>query len=431
MERRSFIKKAALGTAGLLAPTILPTGRLFAATGSRKANHVVFCLFSGGVRTLETTLKNEGNLLPNLLKGNESISVDIASGIDAMPSNPLPKSLQEYGTLFSNMTFSSGPTGHFNGHTTAITGQHTNSSLSLRSNPPFPTIFELYRKHNSPVHAAKNAWWLSHSNNLYPLLNHSSHPEYGASFAANMIAPNPFFQWDVSVNLRHELQFTDQKAAVISDLQEYMNSNFRKTYALNGSVQNNDNDRKAIVDWMTTLQNKAVSGQLSNPWNVSPYMNSDQYSLFFAEELIKSFQPELLVVNLFNVDVAHTDFTGYCNYLHRADYGVAHLWNTIQSTPGMKDDTILIVMPEIGRNLTVNGIMDNYGRFALDHTNGDPLSRDVFGLVIGPAGVVKQNHNSTDLCATVDVVPTIANILGFDNELPFNLPGSVLTEAFE
>jgi hypothetical protein len=75
--------------------------------------------------------------------------------------------------------------------------------------------------------------------------------------------------------------------------------------------------------------------------------------------------------------------------------------------------------------------MDNYGRFALDHTNGDPLSRDVFGLVIGPAGVVKQNHNSTDLCATVDVVPTIANILGFDNELPFNLPGSVLTEAFE
>jgi len=429
MDRRSFLKKSALGAAGMTLPTILPSGRLFAATGARRANHVVFCLFAGGVRNMESILQNEGNLMPAMLKGNSSISSDIAGGITSMPGSPLPKALQEYGTLFTNIKFSDGPTGHFNGHASAITGQHTTENLSLRTNPPFPTVFELYRKHNSPSHAAKNAWWLSHSNSLYPLLNHSSHPSYGAQYAANQIAPNPFFQWDVSVNLSHELQFTDQKAATIDELRSYLDSNFRKTYSLNNGVVNNDQDREQIVSWLKGIQDRVVTGALSNPWGVQPYMNGDQYNLFFAEELMKEFQPELLVVNLFGVDVAHDEYTEYCDALHRADYGVAHLWDTIQNTPGMKDDTVLIVMPEIGRNETPNTIVDQYGRPALDHTNGDPMARDVFCMVVGPPDVISQDSISSDLGATVDVVPTIANILGFDTDMP-SLPGNVLNAAF-
>ena len=77
MDRRSFLKKSALGTMGFAVPTILPTGSLFAATGSRLANHVVFCLFAGGVRNVESIFKNEGNLMPAMLKGNSSISSEI------------------------------------------------------------------------------------------------------------------------------------------------------------------------------------------------------------------------------------------------------------------------------------------------------------------------------------------------------------------
>ena len=293
-----------------------------------------------------------------------------------------------------------------------------------------PTVFELYRKHNSPVHAARNAWWISHSNNLYPLLNHSSHPDYGLNYAANQIAPNPFFGWDVSTNLRHELEFTDQKASTIKDLQAYMDSNFKKTYSLNSGVINSADDREEMVAWMTEMQNKRVTGQLNNPWSIPSWMSGDQYNVFFAEELIKKFQPELTVVNLFNVDVAHENFSAYCNALNRADYAVAHLWDTIQSTPGMKDDTVLIVMPEIGRNLNANSIIDQNGRAALDHTNGDPMARDVFCMVIGLDGVVNQDSVNTDLGATVDVVPTIADILGFRQDIDVSLPGNVLQSAF-
>lgn len=430
MNRRSFLKKTALGAAGFAVPTILPSGRLFAATGARRANHVVFCMYAGGVRNMESVLQEEGNLMPSILKGSSSISSDISGSIDTMPSSPLAKPLQEYGTLFNNIKFSQGPTGHFNGHTSAITGQHTTSTLSLRSNPTMPTIFELYRKHNSPVHAAKNAWWISHSNNLYPLLNHSSHEDYGLRYAANQIAPNPFFGWDVSANLRHELEFTGQKATTIKDLQAYMDSNFKRTYSLNSGVVNSDEDRTALVDWMTQMQNRRVTGQLNNPWNIPSWMSGDQFNIFFAEELIKEFQPELTVVNLFDVDIAHENFSQYCNALHRADYGVAHLWDTIQNTPGMKDDTVLIVMPEIGRNLNTNSLVDENGRAAIDHTNGDPMARDVFCLIVGPDGVVNQNAVNTDLGATVDVVPTIADILGFKDDISVSLPGSVLQSAF-
>ena len=49
MKRRDFIKKSALGGAALSVPLILPSGRLFASTGSRMAAHVVFVGFGGKV----------------------------------------------------------------------------------------------------------------------------------------------------------------------------------------------------------------------------------------------------------------------------------------------------------------------------------------------------------------------------------------------
>ena len=55
MERRSFIKKAALTAAGaFVLPYILPSGRLFANSPNRVVNHVVFILFGGGLRQQET-----------------------------------------------------------------------------------------------------------------------------------------------------------------------------------------------------------------------------------------------------------------------------------------------------------------------------------------------------------------------------------------
>src|SRR3954462_6510697 len=106
MKRRDFIRKAGLATAGAIAaPYILPSGRLFAATGSRVANHVVFCLYAGGVRNLESVHMNDGNLMKNILNGSASISADIAGAMEPLPASPLSQPLQNYGTLFKEFRY--------------------------------------------------------------------------------------------------------------------------------------------------------------------------------------------------------------------------------------------------------------------------------------------------------------------------------------
>jgi arylsulfatase A-like enzyme len=151
----------------------------------------------------------------------------------------------------------------------------------------------------------------------------------------------------------------------------------------------------------------------------------------FAEKIIQEYKPELLVVNMQDVDIAHSNFTLYANNIQKADYALAHLWNTIQNTPGMAEDTILIAMPEHGRNQDGNGLYDGYGREALDHTNDD-YSREIFSLILGPSGVVVQDQVfSQEKGESIDIVPTIANVLGFDNDIPGGLlNGNVLTESF-
>lgn len=421
-----------MATAGaMVMPYVVPGGSLFAPTGARKANHVVFCLFAGGVRNWESVHKNDGNLMPSMLNGNESISSDIVSSMSSLPSPAISSPLQNFGTLYKEFRYDQGPTGHFNGHYTAITGQYTNSSLSLLERPSYPTVFELYRKHNSPSMSALNSWWITHTNNLYPILNYSNYGGYGPTYGANQLSPNDFFSGRSVQNLINKGSFKAGNEDLQDDIRKFLNGNFGAGLSTSTGLKNNTEDAEKIEAWINSVLVDINNGSLNNPWNIPSYMNGDMYNVYFAEEVLKEFQPELLVVNMFGVDVCHSDFTSYCDAMRRADWAVGHLWDTIQSTPGLANDTVLIVAPEIGRNGTPNTIVDANGRAALDHTNGDPVSKEIFCMVAGPPSVVIQGKViSQEAGRSIDIVPTIANILGFDQEIPGLLPGNVLNDAF-
>ncbi|MDZ7847126.1 MAG: hypothetical protein U5L96_10345 [Owenweeksia sp.] len=193
MNRREFIRKTGLAAGALTLPYILPGGSSSAPSGARKVNHVALCLFAGGIRNWESVHKNDGNLMPSMLNGSESITNDIAGSMTNLGRPSLLNPLQNSGTLFKEFRYSSGPTGHFNGHTTAITGQYTSNGLSLSERPSDPTVFELYRKHNSPSMSALNSWWVTHTNSLYPILNYSNYPGYGPMVPIKFL-PTIFFQ---------------------------------------------------------------------------------------------------------------------------------------------------------------------------------------------------------------------------------------------
>lgn len=433
MKRRNFIRTTGLAAAGAIAvPYILPSGRLFAASGARKANHVVFCLFAGGVRNFESVQKAEGNLMQNILVGNESITPDIASAIPTLPT--IGQKLQTQGTLYKEFRYAQGPTGHYNGHTTAITGHYSDVDLNLKSNPKYPTIFELYRKHNSPSQTALNAWWISNSLGPYPALNYSKFPGYGAMYGANYIQPTTFFSGNVVNVAANPKQFSQTELDKAGKYRNFLNNNFGNQYSAgDAGVENTPEDNFTLQQFIQQNYNDALSGQFNDPWGIGQQqMNGDMQNMFFAERVIQRFKPELLVVNMQGVDIGHSNFTQYCANMRRADYAVAHLWQTIQSTPGMANDTILIIAPEHGRNLEPNSIMDQYGRYALDHTS-DQKSREIFCLVVGPPSVVNQNQViSQESGESIDIVPTIADILGFLPDISAEAmpPGGLLSQAF-
>jgi len=433
MRRREFIKKAGIATAGAFAvPYILPSGRLFAASGIRKVNHVVFCMFAGGVRNKESVDKELGNLMPNMLSGSETISPDIAAAIaSSAPPVIMPGNLQSKGTLFKEFRYKEGPTGHFNGHTTAITGKYTTADLNIKDHPHTPTIFEFYRKHNSPSQTAKKCWWVSNTLGPYPALNFSSYAGYGSDFGANFIAPTTLFNVDQNGYnpVNNVMNFSDPNDQ-INKIRTFMNHNFNRSFA-NGDagIINTVEDTIAIQSWINSMFALYASGGFYQPWGPGAY-NNDMMNIFFAEKIIEEFKPELLVVNMQDVDVAHFNFTNYAVNLHKADMAVAHLWNKIQNTPEMADDTVMIIAPEHGRNELTNSSIDQNGRAALDHTapitpdlpDTDYMAREIFCQVLGPPSIVRQGHVITgDVGESVDVAAAIANLLGFDTQMPADL----------
>jgi hypothetical protein len=427
IKRREFLKKAGTAAAGLLAmPYLLPSGRLFAATGSRKVNHVVLCLFAGGIRNLESVHKKEGNLMPYTFAGKESISSDILPALDLLPS-PAGSPLQQSGTLFREFRYNSPQTVHYLGHASAISGRYY-KTLGFMQPPPHPTLFEYYRKHNSPAKSALNAWWVSDQGGPFPFLNYSDHPDYGPAFGANMIhpagflsasfgsAPNPFTEKDNNLTARYR---------------EFLNRGFSAPENPNGKVRNSPEDQSQLESFLQQQIAAYRSGTLKDPWNLGKVANEDMLNISFAIRVLETFKPELLVVNMQESDIGHSDFSQYCNNMQKADLAMYKLWEAIERIPGMAGDTVMIALPEFGRNLQPNTRVDAFGRRALDHT-GDPTSREIFCLVLGPDSVVHQDQivDKTE-GQTIDVVPTVADCLGFLDDIPTHLlNGQVLDQAY-
>ncbi|MEO0469410.1 MAG: hypothetical protein AAF206_07315 [Bacteroidota bacterium] len=432
MKRRDFLRASSLTAAATIAaPYILPSGRLFARSMQRRVNHVVFCLFAGGIRNLESVHQNEGNLMPAMLAGTDAS----IPGLDPLPASPWSNRLEAEGTLFKEFRYKEGPTGHFNGHTVALTGVYTNTGLNLAANPEAPTVFEYYLKHNSPAVTSRNAWWVSNALGPYPALNYSQHPSYGPQYGANHITPTSLISQATYPVIGNPKQFQFHEEEAVKGMRSFLNRQFGKQPPT-GSIGNvnSEADAEAVRVFINDMYTQGLAGAFNNPLGVSTNIaTNDIFTILFAEEVIKRFTPELLVVNMTDVDACHQNFTAYCNNLRKADYALAHLWNTIQNTPGMADDTVLILAPEHGRNLQPNTVSDIHGRLGVDHT-GDPTSREIFAMVLGPSSVVNKGLSvgtaQQPIGESIDLVPTVANLLGFDVNIPPGfLPGRVLNEA--
>lgn len=430
MNRRKFIKTTAVAGAGAFTvPYILPSGRLFAASGEQLAPHVVYVLFAGGVRQQESVLQRyladsqglpwEGNILYNMLNGDaptNKIVYGTDQGNGAAGGTPIPRilsqTLQSQGTLFREV--SSQSNGHYGGLNNLLQGSQV-TTQGLKQKPVNPTIFEYLRRHGG--YAATDTWFVGNGiANSIPLLNFSNHPDYGASYGANFFAPSitfgaPGFEHLADAKVYHP----ENELNPMYRMKYFLDQSFSSVGTAGDSIGNTEDEKQRIKAFMKQTYERVTQNLIPHP----PVTDSnDALTVGYACEVIREFKPALTVVNLSNIDGCHTDFTGYLRALHRADHALGHLWNFIQTQiPEMASNTILIASPECGRNLQHNPIKDSNDWYAYDHS--DDNSSRVFTIMAGPnvpAGL-SIGSESNPVGITSDNVLTVAEILGVKNEV--------------
>lgn len=426
MRRRSFIQKASAATAGaMVLPYILPTGRLFAATGSQLAQHVVMVMFAGGVRQQESILQTylsqsqgipiEGNIMYNMLNG-AAPAQKIVYGTDGALEGDTPiqqilsQTLQQQGTLFREVR--SSHAGHYGGMNALVQG-NTLFSQGLRQKPINPTIFEYVRKHlNAP---ASKVWFVGNGiGNSTPLLNYSNHAEYGAEYGANFLAPNITFGAQGIEHLSNaKIYHPEEQLSPIYEMKHFLDNNFENVAGTLEGVYNTEEEKQDIKAFLKAMY--LAGNNIAKPPVAD---NGDLTTVGYACEVMKWFKPTLTVINIGAVDACHSNYTAYLAALHRADHAVGHIWNTIQTQiPGMASNTIMLVSPECGRNLNPNPIKDKNDWYSFDHS--DQNTQRVFTQMVGPnvGSNLAVGSESNQVGETADNVPTIAEILGIKNEV--------------
>jgi hypothetical protein len=430
MNRRRFVKAAGLAGAGAIAmPYILPSGRLFAASGEQLAPHVVYVLFAGGVRQQESVLQRylddsqglpwAGNIMYNMLDGappDNKIVYGTDQGNGAAGGTPIPRilnqTLQQQGTLFREV--SSQSNGHYGGLNNLLQGS-TVTTQGLKQKPVNPTIFEYLRRHGG--YSATETWFVGNGiGNSVPLLNYSQHPDYGSQYGANFFAPSITFG---NLGFEHlsdaKVYHPENELDPIYQMKYFLDQSFSNVGTGLETLGNTDDEKQIIKAFMKDTYTKVTQNLIPMP----PVADSgDARTIGFACEVMQAFKPALTVVNLNGVDGCHSDFTGYLRALHRADHAVGHLWNYIQTQiPEMASNTILIASPECGRNLNHNPIKDINDWYAYDHS--DQNSSRVFTMMAGPnvpQGLVVGGEDNP-IGLTSDNVLTIAQILGIKQEV--------------
>src|SRR5258708_12866360 len=117
--------------------------------------------------------------------------------------------------------------------------------------------------------------------------------------------------------------------------------------------------------------------------------SGDELTFFMTKEIMSRLAPSLLVVNFWDVDIAH--FGAYSLYLEairRTDRLVHGLWQHAQSLPPYRDHTTLIVVPEMGRD------GDPSGTGFQNHPTGDESPPRLLILAL-PPGAPPPPHSPT------------------------------------
>ena len=134
----------------------------------------------------------------------------------------------------------------------------------------------------------------------------------------------------------------------------------------------------------------------------------DELTFLIAREVLRRLAPAMLMINFSDVEVAHSGtYSLHLGGINRTDRLCHRMWEFIQATPSLKDNTTLIVMNEFGRDPDGSG---TNGFF--NHRTDTESCRMAWTMVLGPAA--GQPQVVERVVRQIDIAPSIASWMGFE-----------------
>ena len=260
--------------------------------------------------------------------------------------------------------------------------------------------------------SVSNPWYFS-----YPGYSEILTGVVDENIDSNDKVPNP--NKTILESLNSQSEFKGKTALFGSwDVFPYIVNRERSGVYVNAGFETFDAVKSAEVTLLNQMQS-----EIPSPWH---NVRLDSFTYRFAKQYLLNKQPRLLVISLGETDdFAHNGkYDAYLKSAKQSDAFIRDLWQTIQQTPGYKDDTTLIITTDHGR-----------GSHADDwqhHSSKRALARSEQGKQRFPNGIVGSEHIwlaaiGSDIKATglikpknelkqAQVAATVLNILGVNSQ---------------
>jgi hypothetical protein len=366
LSKRRFVQLAGLSIANRIAPQWL---RARPAEGEISSRKVIIVTFGGGVRYAETFAPEGLRNIPRL--------------VELKPSG-----------FFFRECINDGVLSHFNSTASIVSGNWQRVDDFGFEPPSGATLFELYRKQRR--RAATDAWVIA-TNKSFATMGAGTERDFGAPWGANVVLP---------------------KQLLIEAVQEVIRKGSRLGVARRENVQQQLetilNEGYEGIGWTIFKANSQLDGHVRETLTrgLIEYMNGpeapssgDELTFFITREIMREFSPSLILVNFWDMDVAHWGaYSLYLQAITRTDRLTGMLWDEVQTNPGYRDKTTVLILPELGRDgdqNTANGF--------LNHRSGDPSCRNMWMLALGAGGAKGESDTPVH---HVDVAATAAELLG-------------------
>jgi hypothetical protein len=374
ISKRRFLKLAGLSIAQRIAPAL--------PAEPSPGNKVILVTFGGGVRYSETFAAEGQHNIPRLV------------------------SLRPEGHFFANCV-NSGVLSHFNSTASIVTGNWQRVDDFGFQPPAGATLFEQFRKQTGA--GALDAWAVA-TNKSFAQMGSGSDRSLGAPYGANVVLPKQLLLEAVQdVVKKPAAGGVADRDAVLERLESVLAEGYEGVgWTIFKAGRQLD---RHVRETLTRGLIEYINGPEAPT-------SGDELTFFLTREIMREFSPRLILVNFWDMDVAHWgSYSLYLNAITKTDRLTGMLWDEVQANPKYRGKTTMLVLPELGRDGDRNA-----ANGFLNHRSGDPSCRNMWLLAMG-AGVPRGETDRS--VHHVDVAATTAALLGFK---PGEMAGAPMRE---